>query len=563
MPGFFVFEGPDGVGKSTVAEAACQRLLGLGIECIVESFPGQEPGTLGALVYQLHHNPERLGVEAIAKASLQMLHVAAHVDCIERRIHPKIAQGCTVLLDRYWWSTWVYGKVSGVPQDQIEAMLAVEHIAWRGLVPSALFLLSRSPDRSVRKDLMDRYDELSRIDRHPHSIVRIDTGRPPDQTVSEVVEKILKEMGGLSASEPQRAPGERTEHLSNSGDRRSPPIARLHFSGLDPAVPSKVYDTYWKFAAKRQAIFFGRLRRDSSRLAVDPILEKYKFTNAYRASDRVSQFVIREVIYRGSQEPTEVFFRTVLFKLFNRIETWKLLERSLGTIAYQEYSFDLYDGILSRAMAEGNRIYSAAYIMPTAKAFGPDARKHRTHLRLLERMMTDEVPARILDGGSLRSGFELLRTYPMFGDFLAYQFTIDLAYSNLLNCSEGEFIVAGPGAKDGIRKCFVNAGGLSDSDLIRVVAERQQAEFDRLDIHFDSLFGRPLQLIDIQNLFCEVDKYARLAHPDVAGVTGRTRIKQLYRPTPNRIEYWYPPKWGINQAVAMAQSQAPSLSLEG
>lgn len=53
----------------------------------------------------------------------------------------------------------------------------------------------------------------------------------------------------------------------------------------------------------------------------DTILASYRFTNTYRASDRVSQYLIREVQYRPdrSQAPAEVFFRTILFKLFNRI----------------------------------------------------------------------------------------------------------------------------------------------------------------------------------------------------------------------------------------------------
>src|SRR5262249_48644880 len=63
-----------------------------------------------------------------------------------------------------------------------------------------------------------------------------------------------------------------------------------------------------------------------------------------------------------------------------------------------------------------------------------------------------------------------------------------------------------------------------------------------------------LQLIDCQNLFCEVDKYARVRHPDVGGASGRTRIKQRFRAHPDPIEYWYPPKWGINDAAATSQA---------
>ena len=111
------------------------------------------------------------------------------------------------------------------------------------------------------------------------------------------------------------------------------------------------------------------------------VLRTYKFTNAYRASDRASQYLIRHVIYRSDlpNSPREVFFRILLFKLFNKIETWGLLERAFGSITFEDYCFTRYDEVLARAMRNGRRIYSAAYIMPPGKsAFGQPA-KHQNH----------------------------------------------------------------------------------------------------------------------------------------------------------------------------------------
>src|SRR5687768_14276554 len=59
-----------------------------------------------------------------------------------------------------------------------------------------------------------------------------------------------------------------------------------------------VFDAYWRFAAERQSIFFRRLECSAGALTNDRILQDFKFTNAYRASDRVSQYLIRNVIYR-------------------------------------------------------------------------------------------------------------------------------------------------------------------------------------------------------------------------------------------------------------------------
>jgi hypothetical protein len=121
-----------------------------------------------------------------------------------------------------------------------------------------------------------------------------------------------------------------------------------------------------------------------------------------------------------------------------------------------------------------------------------------------------------------------------------------------------QFVIPGPGAKGGISKCFETLGGLTEADLIRVVTERQEAEFERLGIDFKSLWGRPLQLIDCQNLFCEVDKYSRVYHPEIAGTSLRSRIKQKFRASSLPVDYWYPPKWGINEKIACSEKERNS-----
>ncbi len=332
------------------------------------------------------------------------------------------------------------------------------------------------------------------------------------------------------------------------------PIILRH---LAPARVSEVYESYWRFAAERQAVFFRRVRGETRPWTDNPVLAVYKFTNAYRASDRVSQYLIRNVIYRDDlpKSPREVFFRILLFKLFNKIDTWELLERVLGPITFEDYRFPAYDAVLARALQTGRRIYSAAYIMPPgSRAFGRSA-KHQNHLLLLERMMADQLADRLAQTRTMQEGFEKLRAYPTIGDFLAYQFITDINYSELTDFSEMDFVAPGPGARDGLRKCFVDPGGLNEPELIRLMADLQEREFERLGLNFQSLWGRRLQLIDCQNCFCEVDKYARVAHPEIAGRTGRIRIKQKFVPTVEPIELFYPPKWKLNNKIRVAAPQ--------
>lgn len=333
--------------------------------------------------------------------------------------------------------------------------------------------------------------------------------------------------------------------MATTSDNQLP---NIHPS-LSAATKTIVFDTYWRFAAERQRIFFSRLSGSQTPFSSDPIFNEYKFTNAYRASDRVSQYLIREVIYKGSNDPNEVFFRVALFKLFNKIETWQLLEDKLGQIGWETYRYHDYDRILSNVMASGNAIYSAAYIMASGHRLFGVQRKHQSHLKLLELMLGEDVPQRLRECKNMKNGFDLLRSYPLFGDFLAYQLITDINYSELTDFSEMEFTTPGPGARDGIRKCFSSLGGLSEIDIIRLMTDRQELEFERLGIRFQNLWGRRLQQIDIQNLFCEVGKYARVKHPDVTDISGRTRIKQKFKRTDDLPVPWYPPKWEINEKI--------------
>ena len=316
-----------------------------------------------------------------------------------------------------------------------------------------------------------------------------------------------------------------------------------------------VFETYWRFAAKRQDLFMRRFNGEPAPWTDDHVLQSHRFTNVYRAADRVSQYLIAHVIYRGSQSAEEVFFRTLLFKFFNRIETWEKLTKDVGTPSWRTFDFERYARVLDTMLARGERVYSAAYIMPSPR-FGC-ARKHRNHLRLLEHMMRDGAPRRVAGARSLQEVFAVLRAYRSIGNFLALQFTVDLNYSELIDFSEMEFVVAGPGARDGIRKCFADTAGLCESDVIRVVTERAEEEFGRLGLRFQTLWGRSLQLIDCQNLFCEVDKYARVVHPEFNGTSGRTRIKQKFRPRPVPLQQWYPPKWDLDVPGAVNAEPGP------
>lgn len=323
-----------------------------------------------------------------------------------------------------------------------------------------------------------------------------------------------------------------------------------HFVRLSKPKRSIVYDTYWKFASKRFEVFQKRLTQKDGPWTSDKIITEHRFTNVFRASDRVSQFLI-DIQYQGD-EPENVFFKTMLFKLFNKIETYQYLQKNLEAINYNTFDINRYDNLLTNRLAENKTIYSAAYIIPSAgSAFGYKF-KHSNHLALLSKMIGDNVYDRIANAKSLQQVYQLLLSYPSLGNFLAFQFTIDINYSEVIDFQEMDFVVAGPGAKNGILKCFDSLGDYTFEDVIKLMAEDQHLECDRLEIVTPSLWGRELQLIDCQNLFCETDKYLRATNPELNATSGRSRIKQKYKQCYQPISYFFPPKWNLNEKIDLS-----------
>lgn len=84
-----------------------------------------------------------------------------------------------------------------------------------------------------------------------------------------------------------------------------------------------------------------------------------------------------------------MLFRILLFKLFNKESTWKLLLNNFEDITLETFNIKEYSSALENAISSGIKIYNDAYISCANKAFGYD-RKHDNHLALLNKMFNED-----------------------------------------------------------------------------------------------------------------------------------------------------------------------------
>ena len=133
MP-FIVFEGPEGVGKTTQLRMLSEWLSARGQTVVAVREPGGTP--LGDEIRRLLLDPQ----SDIAPRAESLLFMASRAQLVEREIVPALEAGATVLLDRYFLSTYAYQVAGrGLPHEEI---VAANRLATSSLRPELTLLLS-------------------------------------------------------------------------------------------------------------------------------------------------------------------------------------------------------------------------------------------------------------------------------------------------------------------------------------------------------------------------------------------------------------------------------------
>ena len=177
-----VFEGADDVGKTTIIQATRDRLRQLNIDAESIAFPGNEAGSIGEYIYKIYAG----NATACTAAALQALHIAAHVDSVERRLRPLAGFSKIILLDRSWWSTLAYGLANGLDEQFLRLLVSAELCVWSDIRPNLVIVVSRR-DRARQVAVEEAYRRLLPEIASVSELRELQN----DQTIDEAVDKVL------------------------------------------------------------------------------------------------------------------------------------------------------------------------------------------------------------------------------------------------------------------------------------------------------------------------------------------------------------------------------------
>ncbi|EIW82379.1 hypothetical protein CONPUDRAFT_164992 [Coniophora puteana RWD-64-598 SS2] len=294
--------------------------------------------------------------------------------------------------------------------------------------------------------------------------------------------------------------------------------------------PSEKFDLFWRFTTARHEIDVKRRAGLQPPWTDDPVLETGRFCNVYRILDRASQYLVTDVIETGSQDFTELIFRILLFTTFTKIDTWEVLRKSTN-LTWADYDRCLYERTLKDLHDRKITLYTGAYQKPAPDLGFSEA--YLNHLTLLEKMM-ETLPDFLNTVRYAEDVFDWLCSFEGIGDFTAYQYFLNLSYSDVLNFSEDDFVVLGPGSRNGLQECFEDISPRASLAALRWMKATQRHHFKRLGLTFDGLGPSrlPMQLCDIEHTLCEFYKYLRSCNGGVqrSGRNFRSDMAPLLKP---------------------------------
>lgn len=257
----------------------------------------------------------------------------------------------------------------------------------------------------------------------------------------------------------------------------------------------------------------------------DEIIAKYKFTNVRRRDDRVSQWIINNII-EPNLEDTYLWFKLVIARLVNWPPTLAVLE-SKGAMQTPPSTFnpELFSKVIEDLKLSGAKVYSGAYmIYPTGDSGGVKS------LSIANKIIGDVVAKRIPVNEAIWKDRPLLSDFVFklsscygISTFIAGQVAADLTYAKgHLDLAEDLYTYApiGPGSSKGLNYLL----GRSE------FASWKQDAFNAELIHLRKLIihklgdqFKDMTLHDVQNCMCEFSKY-------VKAVKQQGNPKSLYKP---------------------------------
>lgn len=285
---------------------------------------------------------------------------------------------------------------------------------------------------------------------------------------------------------------------------------------------------------ERQKIYILKKFGFSKPWTEDSVLQNWFFCNVFRQLDKTSEWMVKH-IFKPNENNPDLWKYVILSRYISKIETFKLLLES-GYLRGQ-FDFKLFN-FMRALKKEGSKLFTKAFILNTGIGDGKFTDRITYIQYLIKKLDNVTLPLNITFDDCLRftklnqEVFNILKTIPGVGDFMAWQYLQDFHYTNryMKKATDNEtFVMLGIGAIRGMKHIFginnylhIKRNTFLYADLIKkywtfyidfcILAYKN---YIRSLPHYDSQMikefdiFKSLKLCDVEHWLCEFDKYIR------------------------------------------------------
>jgi hypothetical protein len=265
------------------------------------------------------------------------------------------------------------------------------------------------------------------------------------------------------------------------------------------------------FVSEREAIRLQKAEGKPAPWTSDVVLGHYRFCNVRRKHDRVSEWVIENIIkpYEGN---SHLWFMLACARWVNWPPTLQAL-MDAGLWPEEHFDADAFGDLIDRRVQHGQKTWTGAYLI-TARQLPEGVGKGRwiannmllplTEREDIEFYFDDSYP----ETRTVRGALAKFEGEYGWGTFMTGQVVADLTYTRALKDAPDlrTYAPIGPGSTRGLNRMFERALDQRISQdrfnqelmlTLELVNKRLGGALDDLTLH------------DWQNCFCEFDKYLR------------------------------------------------------
>lgn len=284
-----------------------------------------------------------------------------------------------------------------------------------------------------------------------------------------------------------------------------------------------MWDLYTHYVRERWQVYMRRSLGLPAPWTDDPVIAGTKFTNDFRILDAGTQYLVG-VLCAEPVSLSELMMRCFLYRYTNRPEPWEYAREQWGRYPLIE---DLESGALMELWrAAPVPVSGNAYQMHVgaqngglsrvdwcvglaAQAFTSNGGAIAIPAHRWRRDGGNYVLPRLLEAwGDAEALSSILATLPRCSVFMAQQVLTDFTYLPSSTMSDSDWVEPGPGSRRGMDLVRPDSREPYEERL-RSAHEYWQTAERAPRLTSGHVVDRPLSLMDVQNTFCEFQKYVR------------------------------------------------------